>query len=82
HPEWPDPLAEVAQIPWVPPQHLTAQGAIKSVLSPQWQYIEHETLGAELYDWQSDPAEAHNLIKDPQVQPVVDRLRAYLKTFP
>jgi arylsulfatase A-like enzyme len=81
HRDWPYPLAEVAQIPWVPPQHLTSLGAMKSVLSPQWQYIEHEILGAELYDWQNDRGESHNLIKYPEMQPVVDRLRTYLKTL-
>ncbi len=79
--DWPYPLAEVAQIPWVPPQHLTAQGAMKSVLSPQWQYIEHEVLGAELYDWRNDPDEAHNLIQTPELQATVERFKNYLSVL-
>ena len=77
--DWPDPLAEVAQIPWLPAQFLTAHGAMKSVLDPQWQYIVHEKFGEELYEWSQDPQETVNRVDDPVAQPALDRLRAILK---
>ena len=36
------------------------------ITTPQWNYIEHETLVAELYDWTIDPEQLHNLIDPPE----------------
>ena len=76
--DWPDLLAEAAQIPWVPDQHLTAHGAIKSVITPQWQYIVHNEFGEELYDWQVDPEESVDLAKEQQSQSILEPFRVYL----
>lgn len=69
--DWPDPLSEIAHLPWLPPQHLPSQGAMKSVITSQWHYIEHETLGAELYEWNTDPGELDNLIDQAELQSTV-----------
>ena len=79
--EWPNPLAEIAQIPWVPAQHLAAYGEMKSVISPQWHYIVHEEFGEELYDWSVDPAESTDLVENPELSSVVDQLRDDLDMF-
>lgn len=79
--DWPYPLAELAKIPWVPVQHLSAHGAMKSAITPRWHYIEHESLGPELYDWLVDPHETNNLAEHSEVQAVRDQLRLILAKF-
>jgi arylsulfatase A-like enzyme len=81
NPDWPDPLAEVGQVDWVPAQHLPRDGAMKAVISGQSHYVTHEQRGEELYDWQSDPEELNDLSQVPEYQPVVDQFRAYLETL-
>jgi arylsulfatase A-like enzyme len=81
HLDWPYPIAEVAQIPWVPVQHLTAHGAMRSDLSAQWHYIEHDKLPAEFYHWKADPRELHNVAQSPEVQADLERLRVYLRNL-
>lgn len=76
--DWLYPLAEVAQVPWVPAQHLTAHGALKSVISPQWHYIEHERFGTELYAWKTDPQELRNVVENPDLQAIVQEFKALL----
>jgi len=36
------------------------------VVSQHWQLIVHQTQGAQLYDWTSDPGEIRNLINTPE----------------
>jgi arylsulfatase A-like enzyme len=79
HQDWPYPLAEIAQIPWVPAQHLPAHGAMRSVLSPQWQYIVHEKFGEELYDWRADPKESANVAQNQEFQPIMEQFRTHLE---
>jgi len=50
------------------------QGAMRSVISGRWHLIMHKQLGNQLYDWQSDPSEAHNLINAPQGEEIVGKL--------
>lgn len=76
--DWPDPVAELAQIPWSPPQNPSAHGAMKSVITPQWHYIVHEKFGAEIYDWNKDPRELNNLINQPDMQDTITQIRGYL----
>ena len=61
--DWSYPLAELAHQPFKPIQETPAHsGWLKSLVSPQWQYIAHEKLGPELYEWIDDPGELHNLV--------------------
>jgi arylsulfatase A-like enzyme len=76
--EWPDPVAELAQIPWSPTQNPSAHGAMKSVITKQWHYIVHEKFGAEIYDWNKDPQELNNLINQPDMQESISQIRDYL----
>jgi arylsulfatase A-like enzyme len=77
--EWPYPIAEVAKVPWTPPENLTASGNMRSVVSSEWQYIVHEKFGDELYNWLDDPQEMNNLAGDPSVITPLDVFKRYLK---
>jgi arylsulfatase A-like enzyme len=77
--DWPHPIAELVQHPWLPTQNPSAHGAMRSVLSPEWHYITHETFGEELYDQLADPQETVNLADTAGVQLVTDELRSYLE---
>jgi hypothetical protein len=33
---------------------------MKSLVTTRWQFIVHETMGDQLYDWVADPAESNN----------------------
>jgi arylsulfatase A-like enzyme len=79
--EWPNPLAEIAQIPWAPEQHLPAHGPMKAVVSPHWHYVIHQVFGQELYDWQNDPEESTDLSENPEYPPVANEFNAYLETL-
>jgi arylsulfatase A-like enzyme len=79
--DWPHPLAELAQHPWMPVQNPSAHGAMRSVVSPEWHYITHENLGEELYNWLADPQETINLASRTDMEPVAEQLRIYLGQF-
>lgn len=76
--EWPLLIAEVTQADWVPDQHLPKYGDMESIITSEWHYIEHETLGEELYDWVDDPAELNNLANQDGMDDVVTQFRNYL----
>jgi arylsulfatase A-like enzyme len=72
---FPDPIAEMAESTWVNPNHLSIKGDMVTVLSSDWQYIEHEFNGVELYNLQNDPDQLKNLAdEDPTV---LDKLKNY-----
>jgi arylsulfatase A-like enzyme len=75
--DWPDPIAEMAQSSWVNPNHLSINGDMFSVVSNDWQYIEHEVNGPELYNLKNDPAQLNNLETDNMSITVRDRLKNY-----
>jgi arylsulfatase A-like enzyme len=68
--DWPDPLSELARNDIADKEDRTAAkliptattGSMKSLVTPQWQFITHETMGDQLYDWAMDPGESNNLI--------------------
>jgi arylsulfatase A-like enzyme len=68
-PDWPDPLAELAHNAISDKEDQIAKsliptastGAMKSLVTQQWQFITHETMGDQLYDWTLDPTESNNL---------------------
>ncbi|MCK6540215.1 MAG: sulfatase-like hydrolase/transferase [Anaerolineales bacterium] len=72
---FPDPIAEMAESPWVNPNHLSIKGDMVTVISSDWQYIEHEFNGVELYNLKDDPEQLNNLAVE---QPtVLNRLKQY-----
>ncbi|MFQ5665226.1 MAG: sulfatase [Candidatus Binatia bacterium] len=82
HRDWPYPLAEMAYEPWAQKTFPVSQGSIQSLVTPRWHYIRHRTLGVELYDWQSDPLEGHNLAASASLKTVVTELGGRLAAVP
>jgi arylsulfatase A-like enzyme len=73
------PVQELARMPfdefnWVP----AFKGAMRSVTTPAWHYLEHDTLGAELFDLERDPQELSNVIGFAGNAPVARQLADYL----
>ena len=85
-PNWPDPLSELAHNAISDKEDQLARtlvptastGAMKSLVTPQWQFITHETMGNQLYDWALDPAESNNLIHQPEEQATAGNLKSRL----
>lgn len=52
-----------------------------SVRTERWRYSEWDDgkQGTELYDYESDPAEKHNLVQDPEYAPVAAQLKALMQ---
>jgi arylsulfatase A-like enzyme len=73
--DFPDPIAEMAESSWVNPNHLSIRGDMISVVSSEWQYIEHEFNGAELYNLNDDPEQLTNLAGENPT--VLDQLKNY-----
>ncbi len=72
---FPDPIAEMAESSWVNPNHLSIRGDMVTVVSSNWQYIEHEFNGVELYNLNEDPDQENNLaVENPTV---LDELKNY-----
>ena len=80
--QWPDPLSQLPQTNIVVPADRAAgdkvpiatTGSMRTVVTPRWQLIVHDKLGSQLYDWRSDPSEAHDLAKTPEGRPIVSSL--------
>ncbi|MGA9797463.1 MAG: sulfatase-like hydrolase/transferase [Terriglobales bacterium] len=83
-PNWTDPLSELAHNAISDKEDRAARtlvptastGSMKSLVTPQWQLITHETMGDQLYDWVVDPAESNNLVRAPQAQATVGDLKS------
>jgi arylsulfatase A-like enzyme len=71
---WPRPLSELARNQYPGKRDKEADqliptatsGAMRTIVSPGWQLIVHDTLGDQLYDWTRDPAESNNMVATPQ----------------
>jgi arylsulfatase A-like enzyme len=81
---WPEPLSEVARNAISDKEDQLARiavptastGAMKSLVTPEWQLITHETMGDQLYDWAVDPAESNDLIHAPEGKATVSALKS------
>jgi arylsulfatase A-like enzyme len=73
--KFPDPIAEMAESTWVNPNHLSIKGDMTSVISEDWQYIEHEFNGVELYNLNDDPGQLNNLAEENPT--VLEQLKNY-----
>ena len=72
------PLAQLKRRPWAPKDQPVSDGAMRSIVSHPWHYIEHDTRGSQLFDLVNDPREAKDLAKDPAMRAVIDQLRKHL----
>lgn len=55
-------------------------GDMKSLVTPEWHLIVHQTMGTQIYDWVRDPGELDNLIHTPQGQAAANRLQPELQS--
>jgi arylsulfatase A-like enzyme len=76
--EWPWPLIEMKHRPWESELAPVHYGSLRSLVSPDLHYIDHDTQGPQLYDWVNDPRETTDLVKRPDMQPAVERFRERL----
>jgi arylsulfatase A-like enzyme len=79
--DFPDPISELEQFTGASDRNPSTHGELKSVVSPDLQYIIHETFGEELYDWKSDPQEMVNLADKSDQQSTMDVFRQYLENL-
>jgi arylsulfatase A-like enzyme len=77
--ERPFPLAEMEHWPWMEGVSPSSHGGMRSLISPEHHYIEHETLGSELYDWRQDPKETHDLADSQDGQAVIGWFKGLLR---
>ena len=83
-PGWPDPLSELAHNAISDKEDRIARsliptastGAMKSLVTPQWQFITHETRGDQIYDWVRDPAESNDFALTPQGEATIGDLKS------
>lgn len=75
---WPLPISELAKLktPAFFPDHY---GPLSSIVSPNMQLILDPRRGLLLYDWKTDPTEAHNLYGKPQYQTLAATLATDMK---
>ncbi|MDD5544447.1 MAG: sulfatase [Acidobacteriia bacterium] len=67
------PLSELAG--WkVFPHFPNYYGPLKTIVTPQWQYIESVRFGKELFAWPDDPQEQNNLSTTPEGQSISAQL--------
>ena len=55
-------------------------GDMKSLVTPKWHLIVHQTMGTQIYDWVDDPGELHNLINTPEGRAAANRLEPELRS--
>ena len=72
---WPYPLSELSKRDWEPEDVPVHHGALLSLVSPTHHFIQHQTLGAKLFDRKEDPLEKNNLINRPELQGTVGDFR-------
>ena len=84
---WPDPLSELVQNKYSGKKDQAADaleptassGAMRSLITPQWQLIVHQTLGTQLYAWTTDAGELNNRIDTEAGQATAFELRSRLQ---
>jgi arylsulfatase A-like enzyme len=78
---FPDPLAEMRQQDWKPEHFPTQSGDIASLITADWQYIEHSRDGAALFDLNTDPLGLTDIGAQPQNQTILEQMRAALQAL-
>lgn len=76
--DWPDPLIELAMQDWKPARAPVTKGWIKSIVSPEWQFIAHEVLDPEIFDLSKDLFQANNLAEQPGMAQIVETFQAQI----
>jgi len=79
---WPYPVSELVKWPRGPKGFPSSRGAMKSLVSPSWHCIVHDTLGLELYDTRHDNDESHNMGHDEGARDAVRACTSQLQQLP
>jgi len=77
---FPPPIAEVSIAPF--DGHVGTpiySGSLRAIVSPRWHYIVSSNGDDELYDWEGDPAELHDLSDTPHGRAAARRLAECLR---
>ncbi len=74
-------LSELGQRDWVMEKFPVRHGWMRSLIDPDWHYIQHQTLPGGLYDLQADPREQDNQADRPDRKAVVDQFRQRLQVL-
>jgi arylsulfatase A-like enzyme len=69
--DWPYPMSELAKRDWEDESVPVHHGSLLSLVSPTHHFIQHQTLGAKLFNRKDDPLEKNNLINDTSMHQVV-----------
>ncbi len=77
-PAWPNPISELHRYIYQPHHYPAYSGWLKAIVAPRWQLIVSEKMPAELYDWNADPQEQHNLAAEPGEGARADELNTEL----
>jgi arylsulfatase A-like enzyme len=83
---WPPVVSELPETNTVVPADrrmqgkipISADGWMRSVITPEWQWITHEKLGNQLYRWNLDPAEMKDLSRAPEGRAAIGDLERVL----
>jgi arylsulfatase A-like enzyme len=75
---WPDPVSEMAQDIFIPPQYPAYKGWLKSITDSQWHLIVAEHDPAELYEWPDDLAEIRNVVESTEGKTVAAEINSKL----
>ena len=71
-------VSEVEPAAGEPARYPAAKAPMRSVVIGRWHFIRREGGPEQLYDDSRDPAELHDLVRDPALAPVVARARLLL----
>lgn len=79
---WPDAVSELPQTnnfthddqALQNKEPLASNGSMRSIVSAQWQLIQHEKWPDRIYDWKADPKELNDLIGTPEGKAAHDRI--------
>jgi len=80
---WPTPVSELTQNDINPEKESlpnASQGAMQSLVTPELQLIVHQKFGYQLYNWNTDRTESHNLISMPEGEATAASLASQLRS--
>ena len=68
------PRSYIKHRAWASPNDPLHYGNLRSVVSPDWHYIETDGVSRELFDWVHDRKEQRNRVDDPAAQSALGTL--------
>jgi len=78
HADWPLPLSELTQDPYLPAHYPAHYGGLECITGPQWHLTHNEKQPPEFYRWTTDPQELKNEAEAPGAKEEFTRLESVL----